>query len=321
MRLEEAEKFIRNLHNDQSKNKNNWNSALITKLARECFECILKESSFNRKLDLAKGLSKGLDIYSIKKVSSQFIIIQKEIITFIERAQKNIHPLEIKEIAKLIENFLSIEDCQKIKRISKINKFSPIKDSILKPFSLIMSAYKSLAVSHASNGSVLLSNNIEMLEGFTSIRQAYWLKILTSNTILLKWDTEKTLTKLPKEIFFWRNLNLIYANNQKLTSLPNSIGKITTLTGLHLSNNNLTKLPESIGLIKNLLSLDLSNNPLKSLPQSMSNLENLATLNLKGTRLDEQTREWIKVSLPKCNIDFDNFDSEANKQKCECLVM
>lgn len=322
MRLEQAQTFIENLQyiKKQSKNEDKWNLASVTQIATECFQCILKECSQNQKLVLLKKLSKGLGIYSniVNKASSQFSTLQQDISFFIGRHFKNTHPLKSPDIAKIIGSFLSVKDCEKMEGSSE---FDCVKESILKPLEGLMGAYKLLSASNASNENGLLSNNIDInkLETYSHIQQIHQLRISAINTRLLKWDQEKALKELPEKIYLWKNLNGIYASNQGLKHLKDSIGKVSKLNILQLENNKLTKLPESIGSLNNLLHLNLSGNPLNSLPQSMNKLKNLSTLNLKRTKLTEQTKKWIKESLPDCIIEFEDIDlEESNKQKKWC---
>jgi Leucine-rich repeat (LRR) protein len=73
--------------------------------------------------------------------------------------------------------------------------------------------------------------------------------------------SNQKLTKLPEDIYFYRNLTVLYCNNNKLTYLPELP---SSLKELNCSNNQLTYLPE---FPSSLQIINCSNNQLYSIPE------------------------------------------------------
>eukprot|EP00127_Corallochytrium_limacisporum_P007506 Clim_evm28s253 gene=Clim_evmTU28s253 len=83
------------------------------------------------------------------------------------------------------------------------------------------------------------------------------------------------LERLPKELGFLKNLQILSLSENALKELPDEVCDLTELTVLGLGQNQLTKLPENIGQLVNLRELWLHRNNLTTLPESMGNLVEL----------------------------------------------
>jgi Leucine-rich repeat (LRR) protein len=95
------------------------------------------------------------------------------------------------------------------------------------------------------------------------------------------------LTKVPKEVWQLRNLQILGLDDNKLTNLPKEIGQLQKLQKLSLSNNLLTNLPKEIGQLPQLLKLVLRRNQLTQLPPEIGNLRQLVNLWLSNNQLTQ----------------------------------
>ena len=107
------------------------------------------------------------------------------------------------------------------------------------------------------------------------------LQINESKIILSRLD----LKRIPKIIWSFKNLEVLFLDNNQLTELPESIGNLTSLQVLYLVSNELTKLPEAIGKLRSLQRLDLRYNKLTELPEAIGNLTSLQWIRLSDNKL------------------------------------
>ena len=140
------------------------------------------------------------------------------------------------------------------------------------------------------------------------------LQINESKIILSRLD----LKRIPKIIWSFKNLEVLFLDNNQLTELPESIGNLTSLQVLYLVSNELTKLPEAIGKLRSLQELHFYSNKLTELPEAIGKLRSLQRLDLRYNKLTElpeaignlTSLQWIRLSdnklkkLPEaiCNL-------------------
>lgn len=74
------------------------------------------------------------------------------------------------------------------------------------------------------------------------------------------------LTTFPKELLHCKKLSSLNLSDNPIGSVPNEIDSLGNLNRLSLRNTGITTLPASIGNCKQLLQIDLQGNPLTSLP-------------------------------------------------------
>lgn len=112
------------------------------------------------------------------------------------------------------------------------------------------------------------------------------------------------LKELPESIGEFKNLVLLYLDNNQLTGLPDAIGNLTRLDTLSLPNNQLASLPDTIGNLTALRYIDLGNNQLASLPERICVLKKVQSFNAANnqlTRLPELFGEMSQIQVLNLN--------------------
>ena len=146
------------------------------------------------------------------------------------------------------------------------------------------------------------------------------------SVISLRLQKQK-LTKFPKEIRQFKNLEVLDLKKNEIDSVPAWIGELQNLRVLVLSKNNLTVLPDEICLLKNLIVfqagenqlthfpegvnnlvnlefLDLWSNEIEYLPPPIQDLKNLKLLDMRITLTNREIQEAIREMLPDTKIYF-----------------
>lgn len=100
---------------------------------------------------------------------------------------------------------------------------------------------------------------------------------------------------IPSEISELRNLEVLILNITKIVALPATIGGLQKLKHLDLSDNKLVSLPTSIGHLKELEYLNLENNKLKLLPTIHWSCDNLQTIILSNNPLSRFPSELLNL--------------------------
>jgi Leucine-rich repeat (LRR) protein len=106
------------------------------------------------------------------------------------------------------------------------------------------------------------------------------------------------IERLPDELGSLKNLEVIDLTANKLKTLPNSICNLTNLTALHLSGNNLSTLPQNLGALYKLRNLSLGANQFQTLPESVCDITSLENLKLWGnpiSRLPSSFKELSRI--------------------------
>ena len=97
--------------------------------------------------------------------------------------------------------------------------------------------------------------------------------------------SSKTLTIVPKEFKYIKDITYLSLSCNFLKTIPNSIF-IEQLKYLYLYSNNLTSISDNLGKSINLKELHLNNNRLKTIPRSIGQLKNLRTLYLNNNQIE-----------------------------------
>jgi len=139
------------------------------------------------------------------------------------------------------------------------------------------------------------------------------------------------LTRFPKELFRFKNLEMLDLSDNALNEVPVDIDQLSNLRFFDISKNNIEELPASFSRLKNLSSiylggnpslnveqiietipsenirqLDLQNDNIVSIPKSISRFKNLEKLNLSGNPIAELPLELS--SLPRLQVLYLNND-------------
>ncbi len=98
---------------------------------------------------------------------------------------------------------------------------------------------------------------------------------------------------LPKEIFKFKNLQVLIIEGSDIQTIPSEISELKNLEVLTLNHTNIVALPATIGELQKLKNLDLSANKLESLPNSIGQLKKLEILDLANNKLKSlPTTQW-----------------------------
>ncbi|KAL6045319.1 mgpp2cl-1, protein phosphatase 2C-like protein 1 [Balamuthia mandrillaris] len=97
---------------------------------------------------------------------------------------------------------------------------------------------------------------------------------------------ELTLAKLPPEMYYMTNLEMLSMSHNQLEDLPKNFGKLNKMFALGLNNNLLQHLPKALGHLPNLSILDLRSNRLVDLnPSTVKKMTALTKLMLRYNRI------------------------------------
>lgn len=98
---------------------------------------------------------------------------------------------------------------------------------------------------------------------------------------------------LPKEIFKFKNLQVLIIEGSDIQTIPSEISELKNLEVLTLNSANIVALPATIGELQKLKYLDLSDNKLESLPNGIAQLKELEGLYLTNNKLKSlPTTQW-----------------------------
>jgi len=118
--------------------------------------------------------------------------------------------------------------------------------------------------------------------------------------------TDFPISELPEELWYLKDVYLLWANNNKLTILSPLIGNLVRLQVIKLNNNMIKMLPNELGLCVSLIRLWLHNNLLESLPRTIGCLCNLVHLSLEKNNLMELPLEFGRLtSITAMSYDED----------------
>jgi Leucine-rich repeat (LRR) protein len=168
------------------------------------------------------------------------------------------------------------------------------------------------------------------LKMYTSIEEA----LINPDSVRYLSLKHKKLRVIPKEVFLFKNLEVldisknkleeipediemlsklreISVSNNSLTTLPIQIGKLTQLKKIIAFQNNIALLPSTIGNLTNLEMLDLWSNEIETFPEEIKVLKQLKFVDLRGIMLTDEQKSALKSLLPNADVEF--------SMGCNCL--
>jgi len=99
---------------------------------------------------------------------------------------------------------------------------------------------------------------------------------------------DNSLTEIPDEATFWKEVEFVNFKNNKISALP---GKFFSawkrLEKLYVGTNLIAEIPSEIGTCTSLVELDLSGNALEAVPSSLALCENMQLLHLGNNQIQE----------------------------------
>lgn len=132
------------------------------------------------------------------------------------------------------------------------------------------------------------------------LSEEYWWEVSFDNN---------TLTHIPPEIRFLKNLEELHIAQNEIYVLPDEIGELQNLKILNLRNNYIETLPASIGNLSKLQSLDVSFNQISELPPEFFKLRELREASFCSNQL--KVIPPAIGQLKKLNyLDVSNFDAK-----------
>ena len=185
------------------------------------------------------------------------------------------------------------------------------------PFYLSLISFLLLCFSYCSFFSQQLPfDHLDTCKKYKSIEQA-----LKNPDLVYVLDlSKKKLTKIPKEISFFKNLHVLKLSKNKLSTIDSSIVFPKHILEINLSKNQLEEIPEAILATKSLKRLIANQNSIKSIPENISKLKSLAYLDLWSNDLSEVS-ENIKflTSLKELDLRVILF-SNSEKDRIKSLL-
>jgi Leucine-rich repeat (LRR) protein len=123
------------------------------------------------------------------------------------------------------------------------------------------------------------------------------------------------LKTIPKEVFTFKNLQVLNLSKNKLTSIPAEIGMLKKLEVLDLSANNIDSVPPQIGKLVNIKKLILNQNVIATLPPEIGNLTKMIFLDMWGNEIQELPKEITKLQNTLKVLDLRVISIKEDKQE------
>lgn len=106
-----------------------------------------------------------------------------------------------------------------------------------------------------------------------------------------------TFTSLDSALGMPDSVVVLYLRGKSLTKLPKGVSKFVNLQSIDLGGCGLTAFPRELLSCKQLTSLNLSDNPIGSIPNDIDSLSNLNRLSLRNTGITT-----LPASIGKCLV-------------------
>ncbi|UCG04483.1 MAG: leucine-rich repeat domain-containing protein [Candidatus Heimdallarchaeota archaeon] len=111
---------------------------------------------------------------------------------------------------------------------------------------------------------------------------------------------------IPKELWNFKNLEVLNLVNNGLIEIPEEIGTLSSLRVLYIGGNKIKLLPRSIKNLKDLIYFYLLEDNLLDVPKEIGDLTNLKELSIASKETDSIPDEIIKLKEKGCRIYFNN---------------
>lgn len=208
--------------------------------------------------------------------------------------------------------------------------FSNFIKWILKFLSLLI--FLIFCQSTIANGQLLDSSALSQQKTFYSLQDA----LVNPDSVFKLNLSKKKLKEVPKEVFVFKNLQVLNLSKNSFKEIPQQIGDLKNLQDFNASNNYLTAIPSQIGLLENMVHLNLNrnlivsippeignlnnlevlemwDNELDTIPDEIKNLNNLRILELRGILFSDEDQRYIRKLVPNCRVYFSPSCACANK--------
>lgn len=131
-------------------------------------------------------------------------------------------------------------------------------------------------------------------------------KALKQNPLkVYKLNLKKSkLSKIPEEVYQFKNLNSLDLSKNKLKEFPKRIGEFKYLQELNLSVNKIEIVTEELGQLVHLKKFEINQNGLVSIPKEIKNLKKLEFIDLWGNNIGSLPYEITELQMTLKEIDM-----------------
>jgi len=133
--------------------------------------------------------------------------------------------------------------------------------------------------------------------------------------------SKQKLSEFPKDIFNYKNLNVLILAKNKISKLPDSISSLKYLQIIDVSKNKLTVLPDGFYQLENLKEVNISGNPITVISYKIMQLKELQKFSLWGLPIEKIPEQILQ--LPKLEyldvrqINISSAETQAILKKLE----
>lgn len=113
----------------------------------------------------------------------------------------------------------------------------------------------------------------------------------------------KKLKEIPKEVFYFTNLQELDLSENKIKEVPAEIGNMKRLQYLNLFSNRIKLLPPEMQELGNLHTLYVASNFMTEVPAWVGGMGKLRIFNFAYNRITRLEAERVQAALPKCKVD------------------
>lgn len=114
----------------------------------------------------------------------------------------------------------------------------------------------------------------------------------------------QNLKKVPKEVFYFTNLQILNLSENKINSVPAEISNLKHLQVLNLYGNKLRVLPAEMQELENVTALYIAGNRLTEVPAWVGGMGKLRALNFANNHITKLEGELVKRKLWKCEVTY-----------------
>jgi leucine-rich repeat protein SHOC2 len=114
----------------------------------------------------------------------------------------------------------------------------------------------------------------------------------------------QNLKNVPKEVFYFTNLQILNLSENKIASVPAEISNLKHLQVLNLYGNKLRVLPAEMQELENVTALYIAANRLTEVPAWVGGMGKLRALNFAYNYITTLEGELVKRKLWKCDVTY-----------------